>query len=180
MSSGNSSGNSLQVRDELAAIKRLNVQAMTNNSPAKESKSGLIFTSRHRSVDKVNHPDMRNTRILAAIVKGSGWFLGLPAAAFTDYWILSRLATRVGGRVVSAGIGLIVGSILIYVFVLAAGRAAEQLTREPGQPSGERISRRKSPAEQIPVGSRVMIGLLAILIAAGMLISGSGMPLIFR
>lgn len=123
---------------------------------------------------------MGNARKLAVIINGAGWVLGLLAAGLADYWILPRLAAKLGGRVLPIGLGLIIGSILIYTFVAAARLAVKRLPPEENLPSGAKTPRRKTPAEQISIGSRIMIGLLAVVIAAGMLMGDNGLSLIFR
>ncbi len=134
-----------------------------------------------RSLDHAYHSlFMGNARKLADIINGAGWVLGLVAAGLADYWILPRLAAKLEGRIIPICIGLIIGSILIYSFVVAARWVARRLPEEKDLSTGPKAPRRKTPAEQIPLGSRIMIGVLAVMVAAGMLMGDHGLSLIFR
>lgn len=123
---------------------------------------------------------MQTDRIWRELIKIGGWLIGLLAAGLADYWILPRLAARTGGKVIPIAAGLVIGSLLIYLAVAAASWLDARRLERVAKQTEVKAPRRKTPAEQIPLGSRIVICLLAVLVAAGMLVGGNGLPLILR
>lgn len=119
------------------------------------------------------------TRIPSIIIL-SGWLFGVASAGLTDYWLLPHLLTRFGGRRVGAlAIGLLVGICLMWIWVELMRRLAERLlarAERASSKSGETAKVRKTPAEQMPMTSRILIAVLALLIIGGMILSIAPLP----
>lgn len=111
------------------------------------------------------------TRIPSLIAFG-GWFLGVATAVMADYWLLPHLLTRFGGRRIGAVlIGLLAGVAVMWVWVEFTRRVAVRLrARAEIAASGKPDRARKTPAEQMSVAMRIMIVVLALLIAGGMIL----------
>jgi hypothetical protein len=119
------------------------------------------------------------TRI-PSIIALSGWLFGIASAGYADYQLLPYLFTRFGGRRLGAlAIGLVVGIGLMWAWVELTRRLAERLlarAERANEASGEPGKVRKTPAEQMPLASRILIAVLALLIIVGMIMSSAPLP----
>jgi len=128
-------------------------------------------------------PPAKNVAISKTIEWG-GWPMGIAAAAAADHFALSVLTDVPGGKRFAVVVSLVLGVGVMFLFVEVSRRLASAAYMKAGS-AEERdgIRRRrlpKTPAERLPMASRILILVVVALIAAAMTFNGLPISILFK